>query len=298
MGINNKYFEYCGELGLMKENYTKADALETLKEELRKENDINPKFLEAVEKITLDSSAIDMRVVVLYHVDIDVKYLCMGEWDHGTISENRCNGVPDALHIFDFEGEGEYKILNNASQVPYASWNDKNLFTLDEMKNALKGVIEDRLPARTARWEATGWNVNAYFVPVFSVDVPFNNKEYTLYFNLHNGYYHYEWPTNPEITNKAKKEKTFTTIFKLASIVLSIIGTVVSFGSNSDGAFILPAILTAIQLFVFFKFKKDLDDYRDKYEKKPKRNPISSAVLNSLLFIILAVVALAAGLSA
>ena len=51
MGINNKYFEYCGELGLMKENYTKADALETLKEELRKENDINPKFLEAVEKI-------------------------------------------------------------------------------------------------------------------------------------------------------------------------------------------------------------------------------------------------------
>ena len=298
MGLNSKYFDYCGELGLMQENYTFEDALDTLVSAIKKEKNVDPGFIEELEKLTVYSDEIDPRVVVLYKYNVDLKYLQMGEWHTGTVSNVTTgkNGAPDSLHVLEFKGDGNYKVIRSAAEVPYSSWNDNNLFTLDEMKNALKGSVEDYLPARTARYESTSWNVDAYFVPIFSVDVTYKGKEYNLYYNLHNGYYHYEWATNPAIRNKAKKEKTFTTVFKIVSIILSIIGFLSSIGSSA-GTTVPCAILTAIQIFVLIKVKKDLDFYEEKHEDNPNRNPIVGAILNSLLFIILAFVSLIFGLA-
>ena len=250
MGLNSKYFDYCGELGLMQENYTFEDALDTLVGAIKKEKNVDPGFIAELEKLTVYSDEIDPRVVVLYKYNVDLKYLQMGEWHTGTVSNVTTgkNGAPDSLHVLEFKGDGNYKVIRSAAEVPYSSWNDNNLFTLDEMKNALKGSVEDYLPARTARYESTSWNVDAYFVPIFSVDVTYKGKEYNLYYNLHNGYYHYEWATNPAIRNKAKKEKTFTTVFKIVSIILSIIGFLSSIGSSA-GTTVPCVILTAIQIF-------------------------------------------------
>ena len=66
MNVDSKYFSYCKEVGLMKENYSKKSALEYLISQVKAQKACDPAFIAKVEKLTVDSPEVLVRVAVLY----------------------------------------------------------------------------------------------------------------------------------------------------------------------------------------------------------------------------------------
>lgn len=261
MALDNRYFSFCKTLGLMKEKFTRQRALDAIKNAVKNDKAADPAFVAEVEKLTLNSREVYIRVCVLYHYQMNVKYVAGGAMKSTVINDFGHSGVPDSLKLTKF-GEGEYTTLQNASQVPFPVYNDENLFTLESMKSALAKVIEERLPNATD-YQTNGWDVSAYFVPTLIVDMHWNGKRYPMYYNLQNGCYHWDYPDNPALLKKGATAKTLSTLATVGSYVLSVLSALTAISAGLGAA--IPGVIAFIITHILAKKNKHSKNYYQKY---------------------------------
>ena len=288
MGLDNKYFSYCKEIGIMKENYSQQSALNTIINEIKNTYTADPAFIAKVEALTLNSPEVSVRSCVLYRYDIDVNYVVSGRIKHTRLYDFGSSGVHDSIHITEYKGEGNYTILNDASQIPYSVYNSKNLFTYDEMKNALKGVISKNLPSGWTSYETNDWSISAYIVPVLVIIMKHNNKEYQMYYNLQNGYYHWEWPLDPVITNGASKAHKTAKLLRTLSIIAPVVGLIIG---ASAGKVAFPVIAIILNAILAKKVCKGYDHYKGLF-KKNKNTSVGKCIVTEIVMLVIGVIAL------
>ncbi len=294
MNLNKNYYSYCKEIGVMKEMYSREHALEKLKKEIADNATADPAFKAIVSKLTMNSPQVSLRACMLYRYDIDLTYVVNGNIKRGNIAEFGQSGVRSELHITDWGGKGEYTVCQNFDSVPYTLYNDKNIFTFEEMKNALKGVINKRVPKGTTSYESKDWTVSCYIVPVLVVQVEYGGKTYQLAYNLQNGRYHWEWPNDPAIYKKGQKAGRFSFLLKLVGIVLSLIGLIVS--ATSDNFNWITIIGAAASIFLASKTKKSKNYFKN-YFIKNKGAGMVKPLISGILVAVVGLVTLIIGLA-
>ena len=148
MRLTNDNFSYCKGVGLLKENFTRERALKSIYNDMAETPDLDRAFLREVGKATTTSSNVGTWVAVMYNYDIDVNYKKGGKTYNKKINDFGNTGTPDELDVTEYYGDGDYKTLTDvASQCSFPVWNKNNIFTFEEMKGALKSIIEDELPS-------------------------------------------------------------------------------------------------------------------------------------------------------
>ena len=138
MYLDSKYYSYCKELGVMKENYSQSGALETLKKAVAGTKTADPAFKAAVSALTLSSAQVSVRACMIYRYDIDLNYVVGGNIKHGRIADFGQCGVNDDLRITEYKDKGDYTVLKDFSSLPYTLYNERNVFTYDAMKKSLE----------------------------------------------------------------------------------------------------------------------------------------------------------------
>ena len=301
MKLDSKYYSYCKEIGLMKENYTKERALTALKTAVKEAKAADPKFVEVVNNLTLSSPEVELRVCVLYRYDIDVDYVVGGNIKNTRIYDFGASGCPDGLYITDYKGEGNYTVLQDVSSVPYGIFNDNNLFTYEEMKKSLTNVIDKRLPSGTTSFQSKNWSVSAYFVPVFTIVVNYKGKDYALNYNLHNGGHHWNYPDNPALLKKGKSAKGLGLLAKLGAFVLPIISVISGFDAVSNSVssavptgLVLGIIALIVNFIINKKTKKSKKFYQRYFINNPEKK-LLAPIKSSIVMLVIGFIAFIAG---
>lgn len=290
MYLDSKYYSYCKELGVMKENYSQSGALETLKKAVAGTKTADPAFKAAVSALTLSSAQVSVRACMIYRYDIDLNYVVGGNIKHGRIADFGQCGVNDDLRITEYKDKGDYTVLKDFSSLPYTLYNERNVFTYDAMKNALKDVINKQVPRGTTSYESNSWSVSCYAVPVLVCIMKHNGKTHYLSYNLHNGRYHWEWPYDPALLAMGKKASKINSLAKVGSVALSIIAMLSALvaAANSDFAGFNPApfILAIANFIVVKKTSKSKSFYENYFIKNPDHKivkPLISAIVAGVL---------------
>ena len=290
MYLDSKYYSYCKELGVMKENYSQSTALDSLKKAVNNTKTADPAFKAAVSALTLSSPSVSVRACMIYRYDIELNYVVNGNIRHGRIADFGQCGVTNDLHITEYKDNGNYTVLKDFSSLSYSLYNDRNVFTYEAMKNALKDVINKQVPRGTTSYESTDWSVSCYAVPVLVAIVKHNGGTYYLSYNLHNGYYHWEWPNDPALLNLGKKAGLINKLVKLGGLALSVLGVIIAIStaaSSTYAGFNPVPFITAIAAFiVWHKTKKSKDYYNKYFIKNPGHKllkPLTSAIIVGIL---------------
>lgn len=289
MNIDKKYWSYCKEIGIMEEHYSHQQALDSLIKEIKAQKNADPAFVAVVSKLTLNSQEVSVRSCMLYRFDIELTYSVNGRIEHGRISDFGDCGVYDSLHITEYKGDGDYRVLQDFSSVPYI-YNERNLFTLDEMKHALKDVISKKVPSGTTSYESEDWSVSAYIVPVLSARVEFGGKVYDLVYNLQNGWYRWDCPDNPALINKGKKMKMISLGLKALAIALPVLGIIIALTGNVSALIVVPILILIANIIIAVKTKKKKQYWERYFVKQPDKSP-ASCMVSSIVMCALAVVA-------
>ena len=283
MYLDSKYYSYCKELGVMKENYSQSGALETLKKAVANTKTADPEFKKAVAALTLSSAQVSIRACMIYRYDIELNYVVGGNIRHGRIADFGQCGVNDDLRITEYKDKGDYTVLKDFSSLSYSLYNERNVFTYEAMKNALKDVINKQVPRGTTSYESTDWSVSCYAVPVLVAIMNFKGKTHYLSYNLHNGRYHWEWPYDPALLAKGKKAGLINKFVKLGGIVLSVIGLIAMLANIDNSGFdFVSLIASSASVFVAYKTKKSKEYYNKYFIKNPDHKlvkPLITAII-------------------
>lgn len=291
MRLTNDNFNYCKSVGLLKENFTRERALKSIYNDMAETPDLDRAFLQEVGKATTTSSNVGTWVAVMYNYEIDVNYKKGGKTYNKKIDDFGNTGTPDELDVTEYYGDGDFSTLTDVrSQCSFPVWNQNNLFTFEEMKGALKTIIEDELPSGWQSYETLNWDVSAYLVPIFSIDIDIYGKTYTINYNLHNGHYHYTYPVDKKLLKKKKAAKTWGGIIPIACLVLSCLATILVFAGNSDNKWrLLTAVAVVYNIAMVVKFKKSESYYQNYYAKHPDEK-VSKTLMWPLIGIAITVV--------
>lgn len=280
MKLDSKYYSFCKEVGLMTENYSREGALTTLKNAVAKEKAADPAFVKRINALTLTSPEVRFRACILYQYNASVEYVKNGVINDTVVSDIGTIGIADYLHITDYKGKGEYKVVKDISTVPYMYWSDKNLLTFEDMKKVLANTIEKKLPSSTQSFRSKDWSVSAYLVPVLSIEIQEGGKWYYCSYNLQNGYYHWEYPDNPALLKLGKDTKRYTFLLRLAAVALSVIGLLIALGSGTDNllSYIVPLAAGVVNIFLW-KTSKKTGKYFDRFFiKNPDKTMVSQLI--------------------
>lgn len=297
--LNRVNFDFCKEVGLMKENFSHQHALDAIKESVRNNMSTDPKFKDALDRITLDSREVSVRVCVLYEYKVDLIYVSNGQLQSKKIHKFGSSGVNDSLHIGEFKDEGKYAVVNDVTTIKYDIYNDKNLFTLEGMKKALASAVDDYLPRSVTDWQSKNWEVSAYLVPTLIVCLKFNNENYFLQYNLHNGYHTWQYPNDPTLLKRGKNAYRLSKLLRFSSFALNIaafvfgIFSAISESGSGIFAIISSIVLFIVQLNVTKKTKKNLKEYQNIFLKNPLKQLVQVLIplfifigISMILFII------------
>lgn len=291
MGLDSKYFSYCKEVGLLKENWSKQSALDYLIAQVKTKKACDPAYIAKLEKLTLNSSNVCTRVAVLYHYDANLTYSQRGSIKHGEVAgfASSKGSVREGLKIDQFKDGGDYTVIKDVSTITYPIYNDKNQFTYEEIKGAMKGLLNSKVPAGTTSYETNGWSVSAFLVPILCVEMEHNGKTQWLLYNLHNGYASWDWVHDPALIAKGMKAKKTGGLIKLASFVLPILGFLIAGmggGTNSALAFLFPIATIILNIVIAKKTSKSKEYFKRFFIDKPNagltaamKAPIGMAVV-------------------
>ena len=280
----------------MKENYGRQRALDAMKESVRKAKAVDPEFVKEFDKLTLSYSGISYRVCMLYKWDIELDYVVNGVIKHGRIADFGESGAHKDLHITNFGDNANYTKLNDFSSIAYTLYNNDNIFTYEQMKNALKGVINKQVPRGTTSYESTNWSISAYAVPVMVIFFKYKDKTYNFYYNLQNGHYHYAWEYDPALKEKGKKGKKIFSLVNLGALALTLVAFILGVNKSAAGPIIVP-----IASFIFqawrWKNKSFSKNYAENYfinnSKKKMSSLIRPAIVNAVIAVLTLIITLA-----
>ncbi|MGM9968964.1 MAG: hypothetical protein ACI35S_01040 [Anaeroplasma sp.] len=283
MGLASKYFDYCNEIGILEEKYSHQHALDSLIAEVKKVTTVDPAFVEKVSNLTLNSSAVSVRSCVVYYYEADIDYVVGGNIKNTRISDFGYRHISDSIHITEFDKNAKYRVLKSSNDIPYSVYHEDCLFTLEEMKNALTNKLGDYLPKNYTSWQSKKWSVSAYIVPTLVVILNHNGSEYQLYYNLHNGYYHWEWPIDPAILNKAKKTKRLAKLTRVFGVIFGILALVFAIINKNVVAGIIGVLFG---LIAFILIKKSKKNYLNIFKKNKNKSIISCMIPELIITII------------
>lgn len=291
MYLDKKHYSFCSKMGLMKENYSKEQALKSIKKSVAETKEADPKFIELVQGLTLSSPEVEMRVCALYHYTADIDYVVNGLIKNTKINDFGYSGAPDSLYITKYKDEGKYTTITDPKEIPYDIFNDHNLFTSDGMKNALENAIDKALPSSYTSFKSNSWDVSVYFVPVLTVVVKFGKETYAMNYNLHNGRYHWEYPDNPALVKKGKRARSLRGLFKFAGFVMNIVAILTGIvnSSNGDagaGAFLVPILFLIVNIFLHKKTKNSKQYYKKLFIRNPDKKffpVLIPAIFNTII---------------
>ena len=296
MGLDSRYFNYCDEIGLLKEHSSKQYALDSIKEKVKEIYSADPAFIEKVQKLTLSSPEVSTRSCVIYHYSAEIEYVMGGNIRDTKVSNFGYQHIADSLHITEFDEDSTYTILKSASDIPYDVYHEDNLFTLEEMKKALTETIGDQLPSGYSSYRSKSWTVSAYIVPVLVVIMKHNGDNYYQYYNLHNNYYSWNWPIDPVIIKKGKQTKKLASFARIASIVLAVVAALFGLGNFGNGttsiaSALIPIGVVILNWYLNKKAKENPKSYQKVYEENRNKS-MYSLIVKELVMVGLAVVAL------
>lgn len=298
MNLDRKYWSYCKEIGIMKENCTHQAALQCLIKAVNGIRTADPAFKSRVSSMTLSSPEVSIRSCMLYRYDIDLDYVVRGQLKHGHIGDFGNSGAPSGLAITSYAGDGSYTKLTDFSSVPYAIFNSHNLFTHDQIKGALKDVINKKVPSGTTSYESTNWSVSAYVVPVLVIKIVHNGKTYEQCYNLQNNKYTYCWPDDPALIQQGINAGKTSMKLRVVSFAIAVISLFAGLFSAESGPLplVLP-ILILIGLVIYTNKTKKSKNYYERfffnnYGKKPSAayKPAIFGIVLSVFSLILAIV--------
>ena len=296
MGLDNRYFNYCGEIGLLKEHYSKQQALDSIKAKVKQLYSADPEFIRKVQGLTLDSYEVSTRSCVIYHYSADIEYVVGGNIRDTKVSDFGYRHISKSLHITEFDEDSTYSILRSGSEIPYDVYHEENLFTLEDMKEALTDKLGEYLPSNYQSYRTKSWKVSAYIVPVLVVIIDFGGDSYYQYYNLHNGHYSWNWPIDPVIIKKGKQTKNLAKFARIASIVLSIFAALMGLsnfgsGSNEIYAALVPIGAAVLNWILNKKANEKPKNYQEVYENNRNKN-MFSLLVREIFMVVLSVVAL------
>ncbi len=285
MALSMNNFNFCKEIGIMKENISHQAALDTIKKAVREKKQADPKYVEYINKLTLNSPEVSVRVCVLYQYNLDVDYVVGGNIKNTRIVDFGYSGCPDSLHITEYSGKGEYTVIKNVADVKYSIYNDHNLFTLESMKKALTKAVEEHLPSNCTSFQSKEWDVYAYLVPVLVLITNYGGVERQLYYNLHNNYYHYKWANNPVLLKRGKQAKNLTGLLRFAGIAFTI-GAIISSISNFSEhilSLLMGIAYLMVQIIVYKKTKKSKTEFENIFLKDIDKS-VPQALIKQFIF--------------
>lgn len=306
MYLTQKHFDFCDKVGVMVMNQTPEKAHQTLVQALSEEPSADPDFIERVKATKVSQSNISYAVI--YRYSVDVEYVVNGIIKNGHIADYGNNGTPSALDVTNFYKDGNYKTYESIDPLKLELYNDHNLFNLQELKEALKKVIDKQLPSNYTYFKSTNWNAIAYLVPIYSICVKDSRgKEWQLHYNLHNLKYRWEWPWNPALDKKAKVAGLIQFGLDAGGIVLPAIGTIAGLANlsklpdaNAFGALAVGIVGIVAASIAIKKTKKNKKERQDYFHKNPKA-PVFKCVIKHIvppilgaIFMIIAFVILGA----
>ena len=270
MYLDSKYYSYFNKLGVMKENYSKEHAFMRLVEAIETDTGVHPEFTKKVKSLTIDSPEVSVRACMLYHYDLNVEYTINGRQKTATVKEYNSGGLPDGIEITKLKGDGDCTIVSDFSSLPYTVYNDNNIFTKDEMEDALLSLIKGRVPSGTSNYGYRG-SISAYAVPVMVIIIPFNGKDYQLSYNMHNGHYCWNNPDDPALLKKGKTAGGLAKLVRFAALALSVIGVIIGLSNIEAGSlWFVSLILAVVQFIMWRKGKKEAKFFKKYFIKNPK----------------------------
>lgn len=272
MNLNSQYYSYCKEIGVMKENYGRQRALDAMKESVRKVKSVDPEFVKEFDKVTLSYSGISYRVCMLYKWDINLDYVVNGVIKHGRIADFGESGAHKDLHITNFGDNASYTKLNDFSSINYSLYNNDNIFTYEQMKSALKGVINKQVPRGTTSYESTNWSISAYAVPVMVIFFQYKGKTYNFYYNLQNGHYHYAWETDPALIARGKKAKKVGKLMKTLALIATIFFAILGFATEAYFGAVVSLIFLVVQIIIMKKSSHSKSFYENYFVNNPNKS--------------------------
>ena len=295
MYLTQKQFNFCDKVGVMVQNQTPEHAHQKLVEAICNEKGADPYFVEQVKNQKCNAN--NVAYAVIYRYSIDLEYVVNGLIKDGHIADYGNNGTPSGLDVTNFYKDGNYKSYESIDSLKLWLYNDANLFSLEELKGALKKVIDKRLPSNYTSFKSTNWNVIAYLVPIYTIFAKGSNgKEYQLHYNLHNMKYTWEWPWDPALKKKGKVASLIQFGLDAGGIVLSGLPTLIGLVNGAtvsqaqQSNFIPPVIAgglgLAAAIIATVKTKKDKVDCENYFHENPTDSPFK-AVTKSLIPAIL-----------
>ena len=294
MNLSSQYYSYCKEIGVLKEVYSRQRGLDLMKESVAKAKAVDPKFVEEFNKVTLTSPCTSFRVCMLYKWDIELDYVVNGNIKHGRITDfgESKKSVYEDLHITNFGETASYTKLNDFSSIPYTLYNDKNVFTYEQMKSALKGVINNQVPRGTTSYKSTNWSISCYAVPVLVVRFEYKGKIYNMCYNLVNGHYHYEWENDPALYEKGKKAKKVSKLIKIGSFVGNILAFILAIAVSGSALAIVASIAAFIIQIIVTKNKSKSKSYFENFFINNPKKKLSACIKFTYVNVVIAVIAI------
>ena len=304
MYLTQKHFDFCDKVGVMVQNQTPEKAHQALVQALSEEPGADPDFIERVKATKVNQS--NIAYAVIYRYSVDVEYVVNGVIKNGHIADYGNNGTPNYLDVTKFYKDGNYKSYESIDPLKLVLYNEHNLFNLQELKEALKKVVDKQLPSNYTYFKSTNWNAIAYLVPIYSICVKDSKgKEYQLHYNLHNLKYCWEWPWDPALDKKAKIAGLIQFGLGAGGILLPAIPLIAGFAklssvSASDqasvyGAIGAGAVGIVAAIIAIKKTKKSKSDREKYFHKNPKDSPfkcVAKLLIPAILGAVLMIIAL------
>lgn len=294
MALTSSQFSFCKKIGLMKENISREDSLNLIKQSFLNNSDVDPEFKKKVEALTLK----DFTYVVapIYHYDVDLNYTINRKTYKTHIQDLGYYHVHKELEITNYYGDGDYKTVTDLDALKLGVYHNDCVFTMQEMKKALTDTIDKKLPNGYSSFESNSWEVNAFLVPCMYAWIKLNGKEYNIVANLHNkkiytkAYAKWEAPYK-----RGKTARKLNVLITAVSGLVPLLGCILVI-ANGKWAGIAPG-LVGLALSIIGAIKmKDVSD--SKAAKKFKKDPMPKLVVGLIPSFIVGGIAFILGLIA
>lgn len=283
--INNQSFSWCKTFFEVRNNYSKSQCLQMLKDHLKTVSGADPSFKQAFLNASEMQFSFDCRYIPAYQFNISADF----EWSETNTEKvdivekdfldiSVKNGTrleittkdkhkqrrirtswtatgPASCNVLNFIGSENqrFKELNLPSDLPYSLYSE----TYDVMsEEAIRRYVNSNAPEKDFGQGQTRSNItyvaSAFFVPMVMITFVYQNREYMSVVNQHNGSIDCSYPISQSAINDAAKavkkvipHNRIRTILLIISPIISCIWLFLVKGS------LLWDILFAIAMIIF-----------------------------------------------
>lgn len=260
--INNQSFSWCKNFFEVRNNYSKSQCLQMLKDHLKPISGADPSFKQAFLNASEAQFTFECRYIPAYQFNISADF----EWtetntekvdivekdildisvkdgarleittkdkhkQRRTRTSWTANSGPDSCNVLNFIGSENqrFKEMNLPSDLPYPLYSER----YDVMgEEAIRRYVNSNAPEKDFGQGQTRSNItyiaSAFFVPMVKITFVFQNRQYMSVVNQHNGSIHCSYPISQSATNDAAKAAQKVTPHSRIRMIILIVSPIIS----------------------------------------------------------------------